>query len=453
MLKIMQESDYKKVPVACRVIVLALLTIRTSCLAQTILTDPTAASGGDSLLSAYVAEALKNHPDLASMQAMIEAEGSRVRMVSSWMNPDLMLGVMSLPTSLDFHEEAMTSIDFGFMLRIPFPGKLKSAREAQTARVSSSVEEYEQMKLDMAAMVKMAYYDLAGNLGIRDALLEGQRLSQDMVKAAQIMTSSGMGSQADILRAQLEADQWQRRIIENDQRIAASRSRLAAALGRTTAEHLQDPKPLAKTPPDPPLDKLLTEKIDQTPFRRSQWAKVESARQNLKRARLEYWPDVDLSFTYGFRDYLKPGAMGGDPEMRMPLDDMLSLEARILVPLFFRGNQRAMVQESEAMLRHAQAEYESGGVKLRDGTRQAYARLEAARRTYHLIADTLLPRADEVFEASLPDYQSGRIPFMSLNEALMQAVMQKMDREMALADAHMAQADLERLIGKSLAAE
>jgi outer membrane protein TolC len=97
------------------------------------------------------------------------------------------------------------------------------------------------------------------------------------------------------------------------------------------------------------------------------------------------------------------------------------------------------------MLRQAEAQYQAGGVKLRDEVRLAYDRLAAALQTYRLISDTLLPRAEETFKASLSDYQSGKIPFMSLNEALMQTAMQKMDQAMALADVQMARAELVRL--------
>ncbi len=405
---------------------------------------------GDSLLTAYISEALTNHPDLASMQAMVEAESSRVSMAGSWMNPNLMLGLMSLPTSFDFHEESMTSKEIGFMIRIPFPGKLRSAKEAQIANVVSARYDYEQMRWDMTAMVRMAYYDLAGNLEVQTALLEGKRLAGDMVTAAQIMASSEMGSQADILRAQLQYDQWRKRIIENEQRIQVSRSRLAAAMGRTSADDLQNPATLSEPPALPKLKTLLDAYLAEVPSRKSQKARLESSQASVRRADLDYWPDVDFTFKYGFRDYLQAGAMGGDPMMITPLDNMISLEASLPVPLFYRSNQKAMIQENKAMAAKAQADYLSGDIKLRDEVRQGYARLETARRTFDLIADTLLPGAEATFRASLTDYQSGRLPFMSLNEALMQVVMQKMDRTMALADIYMAVAELERLLARPL---
>ncbi len=408
-----------------------------------------AAAKTDSLLSAYIAESLQKHPNLASMQAMIAASQSRERMARSWMNPDLTLGVMNLPTSFDFHEEAMTSVDFGFMFRIPFPGKLKSAGEAQAAKTLAAQSDYEQAKLDMAAMVKMAYFELAGLNAVKSSLADGARLADDLIKAAQSMTASGLGNQADILRAQLEKDRWQQRCIHNEQDLAGARSRLAAALGRATTDNLAEPILLGEPADAKSLEQWLTQS-DQAPALQSEAAKVQSAEKMVQNAELQYYPDVDLSFSYGWRDYLKAGAMGGDPEMRTYLDDMISVEASIPIPLFSRGNQHALIQESEAMRRSAQSEYESAELKLRDEVRQAYARFEAAKNNHDLIRNSLLPHAEAAFDASLAAYQTGGIPYMTLNEALMQVVMQKMDREMSLADVHIALAELERLTGKTL---
>ncbi|RJP82621.1 MAG: TolC family protein [Candidatus Zixiibacteriota bacterium] len=409
----------------------------------------------DSLLNAYLAEALKNHPDLASMEAMIQAQVARARMAGSWMNPSLMLGAMNVPTSLDFHEEPMTMKTVGFMIQIPFPGKLHYTRKAELARVAATRSQYAQMRLDMIAMVKMAYYELAGLLAVQETLEESRMLAGDMITAARIMASSAMGSQADVLRAQLEYETWAKQLIANRENITEAKSRLAAALGRNSAEDLDEPvsRQALTYHPLPQLETLLAGNLEETPALLAQAAEVEAARAELKRARLSYWPDFDVSFTYGFREYLEDGAgMAGMPVEtgRTPLGDMVSLEVRFPIPLFYRSNQRALVKENQAMLQNAEAEYRAGSLELRDEVRQAHARMEAARATYELIAETLLPTAEATFEASLVAYQSGSIPFMSLNEALMQVTMHRMDEAMALADLHMARADVARLLGVML---
>jgi outer membrane protein TolC len=420
-------------------------------MAMAAVADSTLA-GGDSLLQEYILESLDHHPNLNSMQAMIQAQEARARMAGSWMNPNLMFGIMNLPTSLDFHEEGMTAVEIGFMQRIPFPGKLSAAKREQLAQAEASQSDYAQMKLTMISMVRMAYYELAGNLGIRSALEEGRQRTADILSSAKIMAGSGMGSQADILRAQLEYDQWSKRLIESDRRVADSRSKLAAALGRNTTDDLNDPLALSSPAKIPPLTSLTGTELENTPSRQSQEAKVKAAEFRLKRSRMDYWPDVDLTFKYGLRGYLKPSAealaMGFTESM--PQNNMLSLQASFPIPLFAHGNQNAIVQENQAMLARAQAENASGAIKLRDEVRQAYDRLRAALSTYTLIADTLLPDAEAAFRASLPIYQTGKLPFMTLNEAQMQVVMQKMDLVMALSDVYMARADLERLLGRGL---
>ncbi len=403
------------------------------------------ADAADSLLATYVAEAVSNHPSLTAMQAMVQAESSRVRMASAWMNPELMLGVMSLPTSLSFREEPMTAVQVGFMQQIPFPGKLRSAKEAQEASTTSAAFRLADMKLETVASVKKAYYDLAGDLAVREALLRGKRLNDELVSAARVMHSSGMGSQTDLLKAQWESDRWDHRLIENDARIASSRARLAAAVGRSSLAGWVDPAPLEAIVPAPLPVNFPEASLEETPMRLAERAEVQARQALVRRAKLDYYPDPAVAFTYGIRGSLEAGAdaMGSSSS----LSDLLSLEVRIPLPLFYRGNQKAALAENQAMLRGAEARYRSEGLRLQEEVRTVYEELQAAYRTYELIRADLLPRAVEIWKAALVDYQSSRIPFMTVNDALLEVVMQEMDLTMALVDLYKSEADLERWTG------
>lgn len=401
----------------------------------------------DSLLAGYLAEAVANHPSLGSLRAMVEAESSRVRMASAWMNPELMLGVMSLPTSLNFREEPMTAVQIGLMQQIPFPGKLKNATEEQRARTAAAAYQLEDKKLEIAARVTRAYYDLAGELGVRGALLRGKRLNDDLVSAARVMFSSGMGSQTDLLKAQWEADRWRRRLIENDELIATSRARLAAAVGRSNLMGWVDPPPLTVTAPAPPPADLFELSLEEIPMRLSQRAEVQARRSQVRRAELDFYPDPAVAFTYGIRGSLEAAAdaMGASSS----LSDLLSLEIRIPLPIFYRSNQKAALAENRAMLRGAEARYRTDGLQLLEEVRTISAEFQASYRTYELIRDELLPRAEEIWRTALADYKSNRIPFMTLNDILLDLVLQETELTTAVADLYKLKADLERLTGRN----
>ena len=378
---------------------------------------------------------------------MVEAESSRVRMASAWMNPELMLGVMSLPTSLNFREEPMTAVQIGLMQQIPFPGKLKNATEEQRARTAAAAYQLEDKKLEIAARVTRAYYDLAGELGVRGALLRGKRLNDDLVSAARVMFSSGMGSQTDLLKAQWEADRWRRRLIENDELIATSRARLAAAVGRSNLMGWVDPPPLTVTAPAPPPADLFELSLEEIPMRLSQRAEVQARRSQVRRAELDFYPDPAVAFTYGIRGSLEAAAdaMGASSS----LSDLLSLEIRIPLPIFYRSNQKAALAENRAMLRGAEARYRTDGLQLLEEVRTISAEFQASYRTYELIRDELLPRAEEIWRTALADYKSNRIPFMTVNDILLDLVLQETELTTAVADLYKLKADLERLTGRN----
>lgn len=378
---------------------------------------------------------------------MVEAESSRVRMASAWMNPELMLGVMSLPTSLNFREEPMTAVQIGLMQQIPFPGKLKNATEEQRARTAAAAYQLEDKKLEIAARVTRAYYDLAGELGVRGALLRGKRLNDDLVSAARVMFSSGMGSQTDLLKAQWEADRWRRRLIENDELIATSRARLAAAVGRSNLMGWVDPPPLTVTAPAPPPADLFELSLEEIPMRLSQRAEVQARRSQVRLAELDFYPDPAVAFTYGIRGSLEAAAdaMGASSS----LSDLLSLEIRIPLPIFYRSNQKAALAENRAMLRGAEARYRTDGLQLLEEVRTISAEFQASYRTYELIRDELLPRAEEIWRTALADYKSNRIPFMTVNDILLDLVLQETELTTAVADLYKLKADLERLTGRN----
>jgi len=62
-------------------------------------------------LKKYMAEGLKNNPDLESWQNRVEASQHALPQAGAWSDPTISLGFMNLPVnSLDFNREPMTGI-------------------------------------------------------------------------------------------------------------------------------------------------------------------------------------------------------------------------------------------------------------------------------------------------------------------------------------------------------
>lgn len=405
----------------------------------------------DSLLASYVAESWKTHPNIDRMRAMIAVESSRAIMNNSWMNPELRAGLMNIPESFDAHADPMTMIQIGAMQQIPFPGKLHASRRAGEARVSAATATLDQERFRMASMVAMAYYDLAAALETRQTLEHGLVLTTQAVDAATSLLSTGKGSQTEVLRADLEQEEWNLKLLANASEIDQKRAALAYAIGRADASALADPVLPNSLPPLIELDAgLALAENASTPQVRIAQAQSRATEFELRRAKLEYWPDIKLELAYGIRGALN-GA-GADPHTGEPIsqsnkqDNMVTIEMSAPVPLFSRGNQRARIQEARAMNRDRQSEQRESVLNLQQELRIAHAEFTETINQYE-VNRRVVQQAEAAWRSALVDYQAGMYPYMGLSEARMILVMAQIESVMYRAKAWATYQQWQSLLG------
>jgi outer membrane protein TolC len=397
----------------------------------------------DSLLRSYVQESWQSHPDLQSMRAMASAESSRTAMSRAWMNPEARFGLMNIPQSFDAHADPMTMWQIGLMQQVPFPGKLKASSRAGEALTESALATVEAGRYVMADMVAMAYYDLAASLAVRKSLVHGRDLAQQMMEAAAAMVSSGMGSEADIIRSRLEMEQWNIKLVNNQADIDRKRANLAYAVGRSEVATLSDPVLPDSLPPEIDLNSgLQSDAVMNTPELKRAQSDVNSAKADHLRARLDYWPDLNFGVAYGIRGYLR--TTGVDPMTQMPApahlkqDNMWTFEVSAPLPLFYPGNQRAKVRETSAMQTAREADLSKARLLKEQQLREIYATWQENNDGGHIAQDQLGPQSENTWRVSLTDYRAGKITLMALSEARMAVVMAEMETIMRRADAWVA---------------
>ncbi len=396
----------------------------------------------DTLLMQYVRESWERHPDLESMRAMLAAESSRAAMSRAWENPEARFGLVNVPPSFDTHEDPNTMWEIGVSQKIPFPGKLSASRKAGRARIRATAANLEAARYETSGAVAEAYYDLAAALVVRKSLERGSGLLQQMIEASANLLNTGLGSQADVLRAQLESEQWKVKLLANEADIVRKRAALARAIGRHADEPLIDPLLPDSLPPIPDfVPSQIADSAKDTPRVRKAQLDVESARADVKRAKLDYWPDVELMASYGLRGYLRSSG-GTDPMTgaiippgRIKRDPMISLELGIPIPLFYRGNQQARVRELSAMQRAREAEAASARLMKEEELQDLYAQWKKNAASSRLEVSTVLPRAEETWRSTLNEYRGGKATLVALSEARMAVIMAEVELLMHRADA------------------
>ena len=102
------------------------------------------------------------------------------------------------------------------------------------------------------------------------------------------------------------------------------------------------------------------------------------------------------------------------------------------------------------MLDAANARHESATQTALGELSENLTALDAARRTEHLVATSLLPQADLTFQSALAAYENGKVDFATLLDAQRQIRRAKQERLKAQAEAQARLADIERIVGADL---
>lgn len=403
---------------------------------------------GDSLLSAYISEALAGHPEVLGEEAMVKEARARERMASSWMNPMVVLGVMDAAPSFDLNKNPMTEKQVGLMQTLPWPGKFSLGKKAARQEVEGARENLDAARWRTRTMVAMAYFRLAGLLQEKEALEETLALADEALTATGIALSSGMESQANFVQARVERTRSARELVSLQSQIDQTRVELAQAIGRTTAQGLADPELPSDLGSLPEVDGLIAQ-AQNGPTLKAMRADSIVAYLERKQARLAYFPDITVGARYGFGGRMldevpgEPGTFGW-----MNREGRVSIELSFPIPLWAGGNQNAQIAERTAHLERTKANLANERIELLSDLQQMYLEAQSLAQQFKITRDSLLVPARMAYRAAIIDYRAGRLPWMNLNNVRMSVSMLRMEAAMEAADYLMKKAEIEGAIGK-----
>jgi len=386
-------------------------------------------------LAAAVELAVRENPELA---------GARARWAAA---QEAAAQARALPNPM-FQYSGMDAADNGswpntnekrFMVQQPFPWFGKRGLRGRVAEQGAAAlhQEYEALLRDIVMQVKEAYFDWYGvqrSAAITRA--EGDVL-QRLVKIAETMYATGDRTQQDVLKAQAEITMLQTKLLELDRQAATLKARLNQLLNRRADA------PLGLAVSGPPADTALTAgqlfalAARHRPEIKGAAAQLERSQAERRLMQKEYWPDYRLGLEYrNFRS--------SDPDMFM---------ATVSIDLpFWQSKYRAGVREAEQMIAASRAAREAAVQQASFDVQDAWFKLQTARRTLELYRKTLIPQAEERFQASDASYRTGRVDFMDLLESERFLLNARTMAALAEGAVGMQWARLERAVGTDLPA-
>ncbi|MDY7578897.1 efflux transporter outer membrane subunit [Herbaspirillum sp. RTI4] len=316
---------------------------------------------GDPQLSALIEEALANNPSLQQAQARIAAAGALAESKGAPLLPtvDAQASVIRNrfsessiyppPYGGGWYNDKVALVHVGYELDLW--GKNRSALDQALSREKAAQASGQEVRLTIAATVASVYNQLAA-LYTQQTILTNivtqrsqlQSITKDRVTTGldpQSERNQSRGTEADA-RAQL---------VENEGQIVLTRQQLGALLGKGPDRGLQIATPhlnefiSANLPEQLPLN-LLGRRPDIVAAR---W-QVEAAQSGISVAKAKFYPDINLSASYGFDSLLSRNPFTAASRS-------INLGPAISLPLFEGGALRANLKGEYATYELSVANY------------------------------------------------------------------------------------------------
>lgn len=358
--------------------------------------------GEDPVLGALVAQTLAHNPDLLAAQQSALASRMRIPQAGALADPMLSVGYTNDGWSPSLGRQDMTTLAVMASQDLPFPGKRRLRSDIASREAGQVEQQLERTRLRVVAEVKRAYHGL---LLARDllALTQEQReVWGEIEGVVRARYAVGQGAQQDVLRVQVELTRVEQSEAEQAAEADIRLAELNRLLDRSADSPLETAATLVLRPLTPSLTETLAQARGVSPELASARLAVERNRLTIRLAQKELKPDFALQAGYMNR--------GG-------LDPMWQAGIGITLPIY-RKKRTAAVAEAEARVRGEERLLDSIDLQLRYRTQERVTRLKTTERIAALYDNGIIPQDRMSVEAAIANYQTGKVPFVAVLEAL-----------------------------------
>ena len=345
----------------------------------------------DPVLQALIDEALAHNPELlASRQLELAAQA---RPIQAAARPGPTVGVFYQNDGVgpSLGREPMTMLGISGGQDIPYPGKLGLRRQVAQSEAGVAGLDVERARLSLVGSVKRAYYGLLLARGLAALALEQRNVWQEVQETARVRYASAVGSQQEMLRAQVESTRVQALHAQHHAEARARLAQLNALLGRPADTPVETTASLPLRSETRPAADVVAWSEANSPELKGAALAIERDERAVELARLEFKPDFNVQGGLIYRGSLPP-----------------MWQASVSVALPSRARVKGGLAEAQAHLAASKARLEDVRVRLRATVEQRLALLDAAQQIEATYRDGLLPQGDLAVESATASYAAGQ---------------------------------------------
>jgi cobalt-zinc-cadmium efflux system outer membrane protein len=374
-------------------------------------------------LDAVVRAALERNPALLASRQRIRAATGHAVQARLWDNPVLELSAEDMPSD---HLGLSRSKNLaGISQTVPFPGKKSLDVRSAGHGVRAAESEARASELELIRDVKIAYYRaLAADrrLAIAQQLVE---LAESLATAAGKRVEAGAAAAQEQLRAEIESERARAELAGIRRERAEARQALATLMGQpgnadfALAGELSAAVEIGSVT----RDQLLRAH----PRLTAAMAERDRAESELRRARLDPWPDVTLGIAAG-----REAASN---------EDVVEFRVSLPLPLLDHGQGRQ--REAKAKAAMAGAELMATEHRLLQDLVSLEARLRAAAEQVTAYRGRILPKAEEALRLVQGGFEAGKFGFIDLLDTQRSVAEARLAYQEKLLELNSARAELE----------
>lgn len=376
-----------------------------------------------------VALARLKRAEITAARARARAAAERPTIVSALEEPTVSLSVNHLPFNgmgLDWSAS--------FQQTFPLSGVRGHRRRAAEANARRELAQVQLAERDVALEATKAFWMLAENRATVEIVTQQKAVAEQLVKAATARYSANMGTQSDVLRAQIEVSRLDAELRATTAEVRSAEVMLNTSLARDADAAI------------PVLDVAVSDTVPQGP---DLVARASQSRPELAAGRAEI-EQAEAEVRVMKAMYTPMAMVQTGPAYTMQAGYGWMAMVGISIPLW-RGKLRAGVNEANAMVDMARADLSAMQRMTEGQARGAREAVVAARERYVALRDDVVPRAEQAIAPTLASYAAGQVPLVSVVEAAQ--VLWSVQRELVMARAELgvAWAELRRASSEEIA--
>jgi len=397
-------------------------------------------------LAGFIAEALKNNPQLASAAKKVSAFKERPSYAYSLDDPRIRLGLLNFPTDPFLSDKFtnMTQKKISIMQKFPFFGKRGLRRDIASREMDITKEEYKDLERSLIEQIKKSTYELCFLTVAIQITKENKDLLKIFIKIAETKYATGTGIQHDVIKAQVELSKLIDEVITLKQKRETERAKLNTLMNRLPQAPLNFSHGIRKSDFKYTLEELQSLALENRPQLKGIARLVERYRASKKLAQKEYYPDFDVGISYSQRS----GDESGSPEVKRP--DFFSGFVTMNVPLWYKTKQERKVAEEGYNVGRAERLYDSVKNNIFFKIKEIYDKEKEKGKLLILFRTAIIPQARQSLNSALDAYTVDKVEFLTLLDAQIALQNWQIKEHRLLTEYEANLAELERVVGKEL---